>query len=141
MSDKLKAVVEAAGECECGCGQETTIAVKTSKRENIKKGEYRRFAFGHQNRRNIKNHKNEPKEGQFYHSGYVYVKAPDDHPRPTANRYIKRCRLVAEKNIGRYLEDGEVVHHINEKRDDDRPENLQVMTRGEHNSLHKAIRR
>ena len=49
----------------------------------------------------------------------------------------KEHRIIIEKYIGRKLKRGEVVHHINRIRDDNRIENLQIMTRGEHTTLHK----
>lgn len=49
--------------------------------------------------------------------------------------------LVAEKAIGRRLETGEVVHHINCIRNDNRPENLLVCTISHHLRLHAAMRR
>lgn len=131
---------ECCGLCECGCGEITSLAPKTSKLENIKQGEHRRFCFGHQNRRYIKNHNKPAKRGQFIHSGYVYVLAPSDHPFPTNKKYIKRCRLVAEQVIGRYLTHEEQVHHINMQRDDDDPKNLQVMMLSEHNKLHRKAK-
>jgi hypothetical protein len=39
---------------------------------------------------------------------------------------ILEHRLVMERMIGRSLRPGEVVHHINEIRDDNRPENLEL---------------
>ena len=47
-------------------------------------------------------------------------------------------RFVIEQHLGRKLQRREVVHHINEKRDDNRLENLQLMTIGEHGKLHKG---
>jgi hypothetical protein len=129
------------GLCECGCGQVTSIAPKTAKNENIAKWAHRRFCFGHQNRRFIKNHSTEPQRGHFIHSGYVYVIAPEGHPHPTNKRYIKRCRLVMEGVLERYLERKEQVRHKNMNRSDDRPENLEVMLLSDHNRLHRKIRR
>lgn len=45
---------------------------------------------------------------------------------------VLRARLVAEQKLGRFLLPGEDVHHINEIKDDDRPDNLQVMLHAEH---------
>lgn len=46
-------------------------------------------------------------------------------------------RWVAEKKIGRKLRKGEVVHHINRKKWDNDPDNLEVMSKEEHYALHK----
>lgn len=57
--------------------------------------------------------------------GYVMVHNPT-HPRARVNGYVLEHILVAETMMGRPLAPGEEVHHINRKRDDNRPENLQV---------------
>lgn len=61
--------------------------------------------------------------GRIYKDGYVYVKKPE-HPRSNKKGYVAEHILVSEQKIGRYLELGEVVHHINGTRDDNRPENV-----------------
>ena len=45
-------------------------------------------------------------------------------------------RNIMEKIIGRKLKPNEDVHHINGIHDDNRPENLAVMTHSEHLRLH-----
>ena len=71
--------------------------------------------------------------------GYISVYAPDNQ-RATKDGYVMEHILVAEEKIGRRLEADEVVHHINRIRDDNRPENLAVMTASEHMSFHMRER-
>jgi hypothetical protein len=52
------------------------------------------------------------------------------------NGYVKRADLVAEIALGRSLLPSEIVHHKNHDKIDDRPENLQVLTKQEHSRLH-----
>lgn len=86
--------------------------------------------------------------------GYIYEKC-DGHPY--SNRgYVLQHRLVAERYLREhnpeskyltqlggqlYLKQGAVVHHVDGIRNNNVAENLQVMSIGEHISLHNAIRR
>ncbi len=71
--------------------------------------------------------------------GYIAVYAPE-HPSSTLEGYVLEHRLVMEEYIGRCLSDDEVVHHINRKRNDNRIENLMLMTASEHMSYHMSER-
>jgi hypothetical protein len=55
-----------------------------------------------------------------------------EHPGASKHGYVMEHRVVAEQTIGRRLTPGEVVHHKNGIKDDNRPENLEVMPKRQH---------
>ena len=78
--------------------------------------------------------------GKRMDRGRVQIHRPD-HPHAQYNGYVYRYRLVAEAILGRYLQPGEVVHHIDGDESNDHPDNLLVITQSEHARNFDARRR
>lgn len=74
-----------------------------------------------------------------HNSGYVLTYVPR-HPHAHKDGYVMLHTVLMERHIGRYLEPDEVVHHINHVRNDNRIENLMVMNKYEHMSMHMKER-
>lgn len=72
--------------------------------------------------------------------GYVRAYAPE-HPRAARDGYVMLHTIIAERAMGRYLYADECVHHINHDRQDNRIENLAVMKKHDHMSMHMRDRR
>ena len=68
------------------------------------------------------------------HQGYIRILLP------TGKRVLEH-RYVMEQHLGRALRSGEIVHHINKDRQDNRLENLSLLTESAHMTLHGAERK
>jgi len=67
--------------------------------------------------------------------GYMFIYSVN-HPFASATGYVLEHRLIVEKQIGRYLTKNEVVHHVNEIKNDNRPKNLMAFVS---NPAHKRF--
>lgn len=115
--------------CQCGCG-----AFVQPNMHRWYQDRSLRFCVHHQSRGKYHGHY---KGGQVLAKGYVWLLCPE-HPRRTRRNYVKRCWLIMEAHLGRYLRVGELVHHKNDVKTDDRLENLEVSDPVQHGKMHNT---
>jgi hypothetical protein len=67
--------------------------------------------------------------------GYIIVFVGKHHHLADCRGYAYEHRLVAEKKIGRQLKRSEYVHHKDERKDNNHPDNLEVYPSKAHHFL------
>jgi len=80
--------------------------------------------------------KREPKRNLVKSNGYVWMLIEDHPKKESYGGRIPEHILVAEKVLGRFLKDKEVVHHINSNKADNRTCNLLICSPSYHRLLH-----
>ncbi len=124
--------------CECGCGQTTETYPRNRHTLGYVKGQHKRFIRGH--------HLVVLVTPQSRKSQGLTIRGAN-HPQWNPNRkWYKRTlgkkdhRRIAEAVLGRALRRNEIVHHVNENKQDNRNDNLLICTRGYHAFLHKKMK-
>lgn len=112
--------------CGCGCGE------MIQKYYDGYLSQPRKFKRGHWTKVNFLKFKGFRTQDK---RGYI-MRMVKDHPYRDHDDYVYEHRLVMEAHLGRYLDPKELVHHINEEPWDNRIENLQIMSKGDHQRLH-----
>lgn len=70
--------------------------------------------------------------------GYVRI-FTNEHPARTQGNYVSQHRLVVEEFINRLVVKGEIIHHINTIRHDNRLENLALLSPSMHSRIHRYM--
>lgn len=72
---------------------------------------------------------------------YRYCRTIPKHPRANAKGLYPLHRVLMENKLGRLLTSKEIVHHVDGDTSNDRPENLELMTRSTHAAHHAEVSR
>lgn len=71
------------------------------------------------------------KGGRIRSSGYVFIHRPGHH-RANRDGYVREHILVWEETHGKPVPKGWIVHHLNGRKDDNRPKNLEGLPNRKH---------
>lgn len=122
-------------QCACGCGQ--WFEPTDDQRRRLRRGATQSaYAPGHR-RRGTRPH---AQRWRVDHQGYLQRYAPW-HPNATTNGEVPEHRFLMAALLGRPLREGEIVHHRNGDKLDNRLSNIQLTGRGYHSVVHADDRR
>lgn len=112
------------------CVSAGTVHLRFSPEANKKRAASFRRALDSGSYKPLRGPDNPQHKGRVLRDGYVWIWHDGE--------YVAEHRIVAEEMLERPLLETEVVHHKNGKKDDNRPENLEVMTRAQHMDEHRS---
>lgn len=74
-------------------------------------------------------------------NGYVLIRVGTDHPLADVRGYAYEHRVIMSEMIGRWLEPGEQVHHLDGNKENNAPENLLLaQSCAHHHVYHRTVR-
>ena len=72
---------------------------------------------------------------------YNYAVVPEHPCALPIGHYVLAHRVILENYLGRLLDDGEIAHHINGVKKDNRIENIELCLEGVHSRYHQKTGR
>ena len=81
-----------------------------------------------------------PTQGTIITNNGTLMTRTHTHPNRNKNNQVPASHLIMEEHLGRYLIEGEVVHHKDGNPLNNELSNLQLMLLGEHVSHHNSLR-
>lgn len=82
-----------------------------------------------------------PTQGIIQIAGGRLLSRVLNHPNRNKNNQVPFASLIMEKLLGRYLEQGEMIHHRDGNPANNQIDNLELMTVSEHTKLHNSLKR
>lgn len=124
-----------SGQCECGCGKQTSICSHTIIARRHFFGHPLPYCSGHSVKK-LREQSHQWKGGRRMNDhGYIVLYMPE-HPNANSKGYVAEHRFIMSELLGRPLTRKEHVHHKNEDKADNRLENLELLSESEHRRLH-----
>jgi len=93
------------------------------------------------NRKRCKEKSSNWKGGKMIHSaGYKLIRMPE-HYRASKNGYVFEHILIWERIYNKKVPKGYVIHHLNGIKDDNRPENLCIISKKDHMKINEKYKK
>ncbi len=118
--------------CKCGCRTPTTFSKHHTG--------WNAYIVGHGSRNKMpkgKRHHNWKGGIKKHSAGYIEIRVYSEHLRKDKSGYVKEHILIMEKHLGRFIKLGEVIHHLDGNKHNNKIENL-ILCKGhsEHRKIH-----
>lgn len=125
------------GKCRCGCGEDIPIRSTGKSLQKFISGHNGKGKNNYYYGSDLSGEKCPAWKGGRCKNGYGYILIwKPDHPFATKDGYVKEHRLIYEDHYKCCILPWGVLHHINRIKDDNRIENLELISNSKHSKIH-----